>query len=102
MASSRVHGRGLRSPALPSLHWFSQVSLRLLCLHPTHKVWHRSFDSIFDDTLLTGSDSTGLLETKEYLKCHFATKDMKKPKYFLRIEDAHKKYSIFFLNESML
>ena len=28
MASSRVHGRGLRSSALPFWHWFSQVSLR--------------------------------------------------------------------------
>jgi len=43
-----------------------------------------------DDILLTDSDSGGLLETKEYLKRHFVTKDMGKLKYFLGIEVAHK------------
>jgi len=47
-----------------------------------------------DDILLTGSDPGGLLETKEYLKCHFVTKDMGRPKYFLEIENAHQKHSI--------
>jgi len=42
-----------------------------------------------DDILLTGSNSAGLLETKKYLKHHFVTKDMGRPKYFLRIEVAH-------------
>jgi len=39
-----------------------------------------------NDILLTGSDSAGLVETKEYLRCYFVTKDMGKPKYFLGIE----------------
>jgi len=47
-----------------------------------------------DDILLTGSDSAGLLETKKYLKRHFVTKDMGRPKYFLRIEIVHQKHSI--------
>ena len=47
-----------------------------------------------DDILLTGSDSTGLLETKKYLKHHFVTKDKGRPKYFLGIEVAHQKYSV--------
>jgi len=46
-----------------------------------------------NDILLIDSDSVGLLETKEYLKRHFITKDMERPKYFLGIEIAHKKYS---------
>ena len=44
--------------------------------------------------MLIGNDSAGLLETKQYLKRHFVTKDMGKHKYFLRIEIAHKKHSI--------
>jgi len=44
--------------------------------------------------LLTGSDPTGLLETKKYLKHHFVTKNMGHPKYFLRIEVAHQKHNI--------
>ena len=47
-----------------------------------------------DDNLLTSSNSAGLLETKEYLKRHFVTKDMERPKYFMGIEVAHKKHSI--------
>ena len=48
-----------------------------------------------DDILLTDSDPGGLLETKEYLKRHFMTKDMGRPIYFLGIEIAHQKHSIF-------
>jgi len=48
-----------------------------------------------DDILLTGSDSAGLLETNECLKRHFVTKDMERPKYFLGIEVAHQKHSVF-------
>ena len=29
-----------------------------------------------------------------YLKRHFVTKDMRRPKYFLGIEVAHQKYSV--------
>jgi len=45
-----------------------------------------------DDILLTGSDSTGIVETKMYLKRHFVTKDMGRPKYFLGI--VHQKHSV--------
>jgi len=47
-----------------------------------------------DDILLTGSDSVGLVETKENLRHHFVTKDIGKPKYFLEIEVAHRKHGI--------
>jgi len=46
---------------------------------------------VYVDILLTGSDSAGLVEIKEYLRRHFVIKDMGKPNYFLRIEVAHKK-----------
>jgi len=55
-----------------------------------------------DDIQLTGSDPTGLVETKEYLRRYFVTKDMGKFKYFLRIEVAQKSIVYFFLNESIL
>ena len=44
--------------------------------------------------LLTSSDSARLLEINQYLKCHFVTKDMGCPKYFLGIEVAHQKHII--------
>jgi len=44
--------------------------------------------------LLVGSDSAGLLETKKYLKRHFVTKNMRRPKCFLGIEVAHQKHSV--------
>ena len=44
-----------------------------------------------DDILLTGSDSAGIVKTKEYLRRHFVTKDIDKPKYFLGIEVAYQK-----------
>ena len=46
---------------------------------------------MYVDILLTESDSVGLVETK-YLRHHFVTKDMDKPKYFLGIEFAHQKH----------
>jgi len=46
-----------------------------------------------DDILLTESDSAVLVE-KEYLRYHFVTKDMSKPKYFMGIEVAHQKHVI--------
>ena len=55
-----------------------------------------------DDILLNDSNPGGLLETKEYLKRHFVTKDMERPRYFLGIEIAHKKHNILFFNESIL
>jgi len=47
-----------------------------------------------DYILPIGSDSAGLMETKEYLRHYFVTKDMDKPKYFFGIEMAHQKYGI--------
>ena len=47
-----------------------------------------------DDILLVRSDSDGIMETKIYLKHHFVTKYMRRPKYFLRIEVAHLKHSV--------
>jgi len=55
-----------------------------------------------DDILLTDSDSAELLETKEYLKHHFVTKVMGRPKYFLGIELHIKNIVYFFLNENLL
>ena len=46
------------------------------------------------DILLTGSDSVPLAETKEYLKCHFVTKDIGKSKYFLGIEVTYHKHEL--------
>jgi len=47
-----------------------------------------------DDIMLMNCNSAGLVETKEYLRHHFVTKDMGKPKYFLRIEVAHQKHNV--------
>ena len=47
-----------------------------------------------DNILLTGSDTSGIAETKEYLSKHFITKDMGKPRYFLGIEFAYGKERI--------
>jgi len=47
-----------------------------------------------DDILLTGSDSVALAEIKEYLKRHFVTKDMEKPRYFFGIEVAYQKHGL--------
>ena len=44
--------------------------------------------------MLAGSDSARLLETKKYLKRHFVTKNMRRPKCFLGIEVAHQKHSV--------
>jgi len=42
-----------------------------------------------DDILMNGSDSAGLVKTKEYLRRHFVTKNMGKAKHFLEIEVTH-------------
>ena len=42
-----------------------------------------------DNILLTSSNPAGIVEIKMYLKLHFVTKDMGRPKYFLGIEIAH-------------
>ena len=42
-----------------------------------------------DYILLTDSDSTGINEINEYLRKYFITKDMDRPRYFLRNEFAY-------------
>jgi len=87
--------RGLKISVLPSLTLVSPISLRSHRLYSVHKVWYVVLVVYIDDILLTGSALGGLLETKEHLKRHFVTKDMR-PKYFLRIEIVHQKHSILF------
>ena len=48
--------------------------------------------TVYVDILLTGSDFVALAE--EYLKHHFMTKDMRKPKKFLGIEVAYQKHRL--------
>jgi len=50
------------------------------------------------DILLTGDHPGGLLETNVYPKRHFVTKDIERPKYFLRIEIAQ--YALDLLEET--
>jgi len=68
-------------------------SIRFARCHSDHSVFvHRiKSNSVIltvyvDDILLTGSDFMALAETKKYLKRHFVTADVGKPKYFLEIE----------------
>jgi len=42
-----------------------------------------------DDILLTGNDPTGIGKAKAYLKAHFVTKDMGRPRYFVGSEISH-------------
>jgi len=93
MDSSRVQGRGLRSSVLLFLllDFTNVLQITVFVCRTKSGI---IVLAIYVDILLTGSDSARLLETKQYLKCHFVTKDMGRPKYFLRIEVAHQKYSI--------
>ena len=92
MDSKIVQAHALRSSA-----WLSLVLALLARCHPYHSVFICRTKSgsmiltLYVDILLTGSDSVALAEAKEYLKCHFMTKDMGKLKYFLEIEVAYKK-----------
>jgi len=89
MAASRVHRCGLRSSVLPSLSLVF-TSVTQITLSSSHTKSGIIVLTIYvNDILLTGSDSVGLLYVKEYLKRHFVTKDMGRPKYFLGIEVAH-------------
>ena len=47
-----------------------------------------------NDILVTGSDSAGIEESKEFLKEYFVMKDLGKPKYFLGIEITHAKNGV--------
>ena len=69
--------------------------------HSDHSIFARRTKSgivvlavYVDGIVLIGSDSVGLLEIKKYLKRHFVTKDIARPKYFLSIEVAHQKHSV--------
>ena len=44
-----------------------------------------------DDILLIDSDAAGIKETKEYLRTHFVTNDVRKPQYFLDIKFTYTK-----------
>ena len=64
-----------------------------------------------DDILVTDNDTVGIKQIKKYLRTHFVTKDMGKPRYFLDIEFAYtngkialsqRKYAIDFLQETGL
>jgi len=86
--------------------WFEKFSLTISGIgfrryHSDHSVFVRRTRSdivvltvYVDDILLAGSDSTGIVETKMYLKRHFVTKDMGCLKYFLSIEVTHQKHSV--------
>jgi len=68
--------------------WFEKFSISISGIsfhqyYSNHSVFIRRIKSVIvilvvyaDDVLLTDSDPEGLLETKEYLKHHFVTKDM--------------------------
>ena len=79
MDSSRVHERGLRSLASPSLTLIFIVVTQITVFVRRTKYGLVMLAVYVDDILLTGSDSAGLVEMKEYLRRHFVTKDMSKP-----------------------
>jgi len=85
--------------------WFEKFSLTISVIgfhrcHSDHSDFIRRTKSgivvliVYVNILLTGIDSARLLKTKQYLKRHFVTKDMRRLKYFLRIEVAHQKHSL--------
>jgi len=90
--------------------WFKKFSTTISDIgfhrcHLDHSIFVRHTKSslvirvvYIDDILLTKSDSAGLVETKEYLRRHFVTKNMGKPKYFPGIEMAQK-HGILLLKE---
>lgn len=59
--------------------------------------------AVYVDAILSiESDTWVLIETKNYLKQYFVTKDMGKPKYLSGIEVAYKKYVLLFQRKYML
>jgi len=86
--------------------WFKKFSIVISGIgfahcHSDHSLFVRRTKSgsvilavYVDDILLTGSDSVALVETKEYLKRHFVTKNMGKSRYFLGIEVAYQKHGL--------
>jgi len=98
--SSRVQGRGLRSSTLSFLllDFTGAIQITLVFVRRI-KSGIVVLAVYVDDILLTGSDSVRLLETNKYPERHFVTKDMGRPKYFLRIEVVHQKHSILLSQE---
>ena len=89
MDSSRVHRRGLRRVAPPSLALIFIIVTKITVFVQRTNSGLVILAVYVDDILLTRSDFVGLVETNEYLRRHFVTKDMGKPKNFLGIEVAH-------------
>ena len=93
MESNRVQGHSLKNSVISGIG-FARC-------HSDHSVFVRrtKSDSVIlalcVDILLTRSDSVALAETKEYLKRHFVTIDMEKPRYFFGIEVAYQKHGLF-------
>jgi len=90
--------------------WFEKFNLTISGIdfrryHSNHSVFIRRIRSgivvlvAYIDILLTSSDSARIVETKMYLKCHFMTKDMERPKYFLRTEVAYQKHSVLLFHQ---
>lgn len=50
---------------------------------------------------MTKTETVVLTETKNYLKHHFVTKDMEKPRYFLGIEVRTRRNDCLFIRERM-
>ncbi|KAL0361793.1 UNVERIFIED_CONTAM: Retrovirus-related Pol polyprotein from transposon RE2 [Sesamum radiatum] len=50
--------------------------------------------AVYVDDILTGSDAVGIEEAKTYLRKHFVTKALGRPRYFLEIEIAHSKHGV--------
>ena len=47
--------------------------------------------TVYVDILMTSSNTTGIIDTKKYLRKYFVTKDIDKPRHFLGIEFAYGK-----------
>jgi len=93
--------------------WFEKFSMVIFGIgfarcHSDHSMFVRriKYGSVIlavyvDDILLTGSDFVALTEIKEYLKSHFVTKDMGKPRYFLGIGVAYQKHGLLLSRRSI-
>ncbi|KAL0303030.1 UNVERIFIED_CONTAM: Copia protein [Sesamum radiatum] len=68
------------------------VPNRSFSLCPNYRIGYGRLTVYGDDILITGSDVVAIEEAKTYLRKHFFTKDLGKPRYFLRIEIAHNKH----------
>lgn len=101
MDSCRVLGFGLRSfqQLMPLV--FAGVTMITLCFFGI--LSGIVLLAVYVDAILSiESDTWVLIETKNYLKQYFVTKDMGKPKYLSGIEVAYKKYVLLFQRKYML